>query len=360
MDKDFVLKYNEISKGLLVSFEKADSNVVLSPMSAVLLLGIAADATDGQTRAEIVRALGVDDFDGLMSCVAALQSDVDSALVSSNCVCVRSSFKSEIKPSYKSRLRSVFSGELFACADLASSVNAWVKSKTRGMIPSVLDESAARDILACLINCIAFEDAWEDEYDPEDIVRRKFYNMDGTVSDVEMLESWESVYVENGEFEGFTKRYKNSRYEFMALLPKRKGKTALVDALKSVDFTGIYASGRRARVTARMPEFKYDFEKDLVEWCESMGIESLFGSSASFAPMTDAPLTVSDIIHKAHIEVDRHGTKAAAVTAAVCVMGCAMNFDLEAKTVILDRPFVYAIMDPDTSLPVFVGVCNKL
>lgn len=64
------------------------------------------------------------------------------------------------------------------------------------------------------------------------------------------------------------------------------------------------------------------------------------------------------IIHKARIEADRKGTKAAAVTAMFAVAGCAPSFDL--KNVELTRPFIYAIMHNETGLPVFTGIVNKL
>ena len=63
------------------------------------------------------------------------------------------------------------------------------------------------------------------------------------------------------------------------------------------------------------------------------------------------------IIHKAHIEVDRKGTKAAAVSLGIVVCGCAPQPE-EFKEVRLDRPFIYAIMHNQTGLPVFAGVTN--
>ena len=68
---------------------------------------------------------------------------------------------------------------------------------------------------------------------------------------------------------------------------------------------------------------------------------------------------MDSIIHKARIEVDRQGTKAAAVTMGAIEVGCAFPLD-KPKVVELDRPFVYAIMDNKTGLPVFTGIVNKL
>ena len=64
------------------------------------------------------------------------------------------------------------------------------------------------------------------------------------------------------------------------------------------------------------------------------------------------------IIHKARVEVDRQGTKAAAVTTGLLFAGAAPLLDY--KTVELDRPFVYAIMHNETGLPVFTGIVNML
>ena len=65
------------------------------------------------------------------------------------------------------------------------------------------------------------------------------------------------------------------------------------------------------------------------------------------------------IIHKAHIEVDRKGTKVAAVSMGVVVCGCAPSLE-EYKSVRLDRPFIYAIVHNLTGLPVFAGIVNHI
>ena len=70
-------------------------------------------------------------------------------------------------------------------------------------------------------------------------------------------------------------------------------------------------------------------------------------------------MTVSDIKHKASIQVDRQGTVAAAVTWAEVEVGCALPMDIpERKEVHLERPFIYAVMNVETGLPMFVGIYN--
>ena len=72
-----------------------------------------------------------------------------------------------------------------------------------------------------------------------------------------------------------------------------------------------------------MPEYKYDFGQDLTEICKELGIKSAFTPGADFSAMSTEWLRLDSIIHKAHIEVDRNGTKAAAVTMGMVMCGCA-------------------------------------
>ena len=107
-----------------------------------------------------------------------------------------------------------------------------------------------------------------------------------------------------------------------------------------------------------MFEFRYDFSIDLTAYLEGLEMTRIFTPGADISPMTDEWAKAEGIIHKAHIEVDRKGTKAAAVTAMVMPADCAPDFDI--PFVRLDRPFIYAVMNNETGLPVFVGIVNKL
>ena len=70
-------------------------------------------------------------------------------------------------------------------------------------------------------------------------------------------------------------------------------------------------------------------------------------------------MTVSGIKHKASIQVDRQGTVAAAVTWAEIEVGCAPIMEYyENKEVHLERPFIYAVMNTETGLPVLTGIYN--
>jgi serpin B len=69
---------------------------------------------------------------------------------------------------------------------------------------------------------------------------------------------------------------------------------------------------------------------------------------------------IDRVLHKTHIEVDRKGTRAAAVTAVeACGTDCAEEYNPPVY-VILDRPFIYGIIDNATGLPIFLGCMNHM
>ena len=80
-------------------------------------------------------------------------------------------------------------------------------------------------------------------------------------------------------------------------------------------------------------------------------------SKADFSRMNpDVRLVIADVLHKTFINVDEKGTKAGAVTK----VEMAPTSMPQGETVMLDRPFVYAIADNSTNLPLFIGAVTNL
>ena len=112
---------------------------------------------------------------------------------------------------------------------------------------------------------------------------------------------------------------------------------------------------------AGIPEFKADDSMELVEHLKNEQVELPFVPyQADFSGMmnTDFPLYISGLFQKTHIEVDRKGTKAAAIT------GIVMTAESVSESVnlyiILDQPFLYAIVDYETGMPFFMGMINTM
>jgi serpin B len=91
-----------------------------------------------------------------------------------------------------------------------------------------------------------------------------------------------------------------------------------------------------------------------------MGMELPFDESADFSDMAETSsglLYIGDVLHKTYIQLDRNGTKAAAATTVEMTDEADVEMP-EPKTVYLDRPFVYAIVDAKNGMPLFLGAVN--
>jgi len=90
-----------------------------------------------------------------------------------------------------------------------------------------------------------------------------------------------------------------------------------------------------------------------------MGLKECFDpSKANFTKMGNSQgenIFVGKVIQKTFINVDEQGTKAAAVT-EIEMRATGMPIS---HSITLNRPFVYAIIDNETNLPVFIGTMMK-
>ena len=353
-------RYFEFLRTLLMRLNNGKDNAVFSPFSLLMLLAIAADATEGKTRDEITQVLCGDmDYEEVKEVLSAIQEQIseDGTLYSANAVIAKEKLRPTIINGYEDNLNRVFGGKLFMVKDLVPAVNSWINEQTNGMIPTVANDSM-KDLLFALINAITFDAEWETEYEDKDVVNDDFTNADGTTGRVKMLISYENTYLENKDFEGFAKPYKDTGFSYVGLLPKKKG--SISDrAIKALEPTS-FRVNPEAVVTVTMPEFSCAFDQDVTNIFQDMGIKTLFTEEADFSPFSTERLKSKMIIHKALIEVNRKGTKAAAVSYMGFDAGAAPDFSIEYKTIQLDRPFIYAIVHNATGLPLFIGTVNHL
>ena len=360
--KDYAKTYNRFAGAVLkkCAYGK-NENIILSPFSVLMLLAIAADATCGKTREEIANILSdTIHFEEVRDLLCEIQNELTDkkTFSSANALCVHHEIENQILPDYKANLHSRFGGELFASGNLVEDVNAWVNVKTSGLIPQIINIPISDETLAYLLNAVSFKADWLIKFDEERIAPEKYENADGTTAEIPMLHGIENSYIEDENITGFVKPYKEE-YSFMALLPKEKGRDALMKTLEHTDFTELYFKQTYAEVSMAMPEFSYSFEKNITETCKELGIHKLFEDDAEFSPMTSAALKAGSIVHKARIELDRKGTKAAAVTGFGFMLASCLILG-ERKRVYLTRPFIYAIIHNKTGLPVFTGVFNNV
>ena len=95
---------------------------------------------------------------------------------------------------------------------------------------------------------------------------------------------------------------------------------------------------------------------------KEMGMPSAFDANADLSKIGKSAygnLYIGNVIHKTFIAVDEKGTKAGAATVVEITNESAAIVE-DPKTVILDRPFVFMIIDNETKLPIFMGTVESV
>lgn len=373
-DKDFVSAVNGFSVELFKNSVKDDlasgKNTLISPESVAFALGMTHNGADKSTLRQmqdvLYKGVSQDTFNKNMNALmteANNQSDEKAKIKIANSVWVKD--RNDITPSeqFTKSCKELYNAELFKGAfndETVKQVNSWVNDKTDKMIPDIIDRFADDEIM-CLINCVAFDAKWEKQYEDDQIKENeKFTNAAGTEVSCTMLSSTENTYVSNDKAKGFVKNYEGGKYAFMAVLPNEDISISdYVSSMTADEFAKLYSSRTGTEVYTKLPQFRYDYGTELSKTLSRMGMPEAFTDAADFSKMFEnTEAAINRVIHKTHIELDANGTKAAAAT-AVIMREKAVAVREEPKSVILDRPFVYAIMDTQTGLPVFMGtVCD--
>ena len=219
----------------------------------------------------------------------------------------------------------------------------------------------ARGAAMYLVNPVLFDAEWQNIYRKHEVRDGTFNAIDGTKRTVSMMYSNESLYLDDGKATGFLKPYKNG-YSFAALLPNEG--VALDDYIASLTGEGFLTTVKNAKegpVEAAMPKFSYDYGIEMSDALKALGMTVPFDAElADFSGLghsSDGSIYISCVLHKAYIAVDEKGTKAGAATAIEAP--AAGNWE-DRRRVILDRPFVYAIIDDAAGLPIFIGAVTDI
>ncbi len=343
--------------------EQADgTNVMISSDSLLLALEMAAAGAEGDTLKNIQDILvpGVGSEKALQFALDRMSSLRSDKLKIANSIWINQKFAPAVREEYINYVKEHFDAEAEALPfdkNAVSTINSWVNEKTDGMIPQLINDLDDKSDLMVLINAIAFESKWETGIAEESVYEETFCGTDGTETDTTFLHSNENIYISSDKAAGFIKPYEGGKYGFMAILPSDSEKdiNAFMAELSAEDYWELWTSQtNKYKVHTSFPEFKSDYSKHMVEILQDMGMLSPFSGGADFSKMSESSASITEVIHKTHIEVDREGTKAAAATAIHMTLSLSVK-ETNVRYVRCDRPFAYAIVDMDTGLPVFLG-----
>lgn len=348
-----------------------DANILISPVSFMLALGMTANGANDVTLKEFERVLG----DGMTiaeinayyrAYVKGLPNSKETKMSIANSIWFKDAEEFQINENFLTNNEMYYKADIYKAAfnkGTVKDINNWVESKTDGMIDKIIEELNPNDIMV-LLNAISFDGEWIEFYEDDQVHDTEFTDYLGNKKIVEGMYCSEYTYLEDENTTGFIKHYKNG-YSFVALLPDED--IAIEDYIAG--FTGekyleLVNNAENCKVDTMIPKFSYDYSMNANNVLMDMGIVNAFDrSSADFSKMGlynggSGNLYIGSVIHKTHIEMGEKGTKAGAVTAVIMCGNAAMPE--EVKEVKLDRPFVYAIVDDATNIPIFIGAVNSI
>ena len=349
--------------------ESEGENTLVSPLSVMLALSMTANGADGDTKAEMEAVLGMPVADlnrYLHSYVNQLPSTETSKLAIANSIWFRNQEdRLQVNRDFLQCNANYYGADAFAAPfddTTLREINGWVKEHTDGMIDEILEE-ISDDAVMYLINALVFDAKWESPYtDTTMVYSGTFTALDGQKQTVTMMNQQEFGYLTDGKARGFVKNYAGGAYKFVALLPNEDiPLSEYVASLTAEGVVKLLENVEDASVNATIPQFSYDYSMELNDILEDLGMPTAFDSGrADFGKMATSSLGnlyIGQVLHKTHITVDTQGTKAAAVTEVEIKNESA---PMHEYTVILNRPFLYMIVDSATNLPVFIGTVSSV
>lgn len=338
-------------------------NPLLSPLSILYALAMTENGAAGETLQEMETLLGrpVEELNAALGAYLAGKSEgIQGTLHLANGIWFREREDFTVEPDFLQTNADCYQAGIYAAPFTDATlrdINAFVREHTNGMIDGILSEFPP-DAVMVLVNALAFQAEWRDKYETE-ARPHAFTREDGTVTEVPMLFGGEYRYLETENAAGFLKPYQGGRYAFLALLPNEDSSLPeLLASLTPSQLRDLAANPQNCEVRTGLPKFQLSYDADLTDLLPQLGMVQAFDpENADFSRLgtvEGANLFLGQVLHRAFLAVGEKGTRAGAATSVVVDATSAMPVE-EPKTVLLDRPFLYAIWDTEANLPVFLG-----
>ncbi|XP_025079996.1 uncharacterized protein LOC112555711 [Pomacea canaliculata] len=358
--------------------DRKDENLFLAPFSISTALAMTQLGAGGATAAEMAKALKWPSQErplkGFGSYLSLMSSDVKAhqrnsyVLFGAQRIFVRQPLT--LKQQFNSDAQQYF-GVDAKTADFQSNaeterenINTWVSEKTQGKIKDLLPAGSLDSLTAMvLVQATYFKGFWLDKFDPRRTVKSYFKGTKGKV-EVDMMR--QQAKFPYARFERlscsavelpYTRGDGSDRYDLsmLILLPDEDhGLAALEASLTASDLAKLRRSMTRSKVNLQLPRFSIESSLKLKEVLISLGMVNAFSEkNADFTCLVEQlseDLYLSEVNHKAFVEVNEEGTEAAAATLAPEVR-CYVPI----IPFVVDHPFLFFIIDRRADIVLFMG-----
>ena len=359
-------------KAMASEWDHVPFSTFISPLSVAMVLSMAANGADGETLTQFLEVLGGGaDLEELNAAWAQLLLDYRAPGGSTQFNIANSLWKDlngGITADFIGICRGGYGAQLYS-ADLSDlrivdDLNGWVSEHTNKMIPEIISEPFDKDTELLLVNALYLKNKWLREFDPRSTREMDFHHAGGPDSHPDYLQHFNTTlsYIQGEGAQGTVLPYDDGRLAFFVLLPDLYPDSPdLGEWLNGLDAEELsrLINSREDTLFLRfaMPKFKAEWQGNLENILPELGLRDAFvPGTADFSKMGDNEYGyyINKVIHAAKIEVNEKGTEAAAATVVSAPAGAAEP-PREGITLILDRPFLYGIVDLQTGVSLFLG-----
>lgn len=346
-----------------------DNNVVFSPVSIAAALSLVYSGAAGQTRELMDAVLGFKD--GTVPTVL-LGKDSEDLANSESVIVANRAFFADGLTVQQSFIGDVGEGNVETLPfstdpeSAVAAINDFVSTTTEGLIPEIVTSRSVNSLTdLVLVNAIFFKGTWKYQF-PKDKIKKAEFRGIGGPSEVEFMSYSSGVELFYGEMARFDSEivgipYKGDRFVMYIILPKTdEGWKVVEEELSGLQPTFFQLSANsEPEVLLTLPKWEIDTDMStLTEIFQKIGLGHLFSIQADYTNMVEGGVQLSEVLHKAKIQVTEEGTEAAAATAVVSSRS-AVSFD-DPKQVVVDHPFLYYVMDLQDNTILFQGTVTNL
>lgn len=350
-----------------------DENILFSPLSIALAVGMMELGAQGSTLREIRHSMGYEgltngeefsflkDFSDMTTAEESqYMMKIANSLFVQNGFYINDEFLQMLKKYFHAEVNHVdFSQNIAA----ANHINRWVENNTNNLLKDVV---SPRDFDAgtqlALINAVYFKGNWKSQFRPENTRTFSFTKDDETEVQIPMMYQQGEFYY--GEFSDGSNEaggiyqvleipYEGDEISMMLVLSRQEVPLATLEPLVKAQLIDEWASSvKKQKVEVYLPRFTVEQGVDMKDILKALGINEVFIKNANLTSLSDnKELFLSKAIHKSFIEVNEEGSEAAAASGMIAISRMAVLY----PQVIVDHPFFFLIRNRRAGTILFMG-----
>jgi serpin B len=358
---------NQFAFDLQRQIGTAGGNYAFSPASLATALGMTSAGAVGETRREMLQVLHASEdpsawLAGLGGLTRTFRAESErGALQVANRLWGQDGF--QFRPDFLELLEREFAapiGRLDFAADPEASraaINDWASRQTQQRIENLLPPGCVTGLTRLVLtNAIYFKADWIETFDVRRTQKLPFHLAGGEpVEATFMRQEGSFAYAEDERVQLLEMLYAAEGLSMVVILPTPGHDLAEVEqSLNDSQLRDWCSQLHGERVQIALPKFKLETALQLKPTLRELGMPRAFGPEAEFGGMShEDELEISDVVHKAMVQVDEQGTEAAAATGVI--VGIRSAAPSQVKVFQADRPFLFLIRHQASGALLFLG-----